>query len=96
MYTAQIKTGSGYYDILLLLHTRFVHKNCAKDYGTTLQDLTAATLYPTPPSLSLTRSLAHSCSRSPLPSLAAALLWLWHMNDERHLIFVYGSNTSNI
>jgi len=30
----QIKTGSaGYYDILLR-----THKNCAKDYGTTLQD----------------------------------------------------------
>lgn len=52
MYVAQIKTGSGYYDILLLLllllHTRFVHKNCAKDYGTTLQDLQLPTLLLSP------------------------------------------------
>lgn len=80
MYAAQIKTGSGYYDILLL-HTRFVHKNCAKDYGTTLQQQFLCAL-----SLSLILARTHSCFSSPTLTVAYEwwasfnlCLWLQHL-----------------
>jgi len=46
-------------------------------------------------SLPLPIAIPLSLFLCPCPSLSLSLC-RWHMNDERHLIFVYDSNTSNI